>query len=223
MGPQYTKCTALLRKSSSRTLFRLFQHVPGKWNRRNPASMRVAGPFLRSVANVPVKNYIYGGEKFIYNTEKTCCHVMRKGDPANLYVPWNSETNETPMQLFPCFSITCPRTRPTQNSLPRNSPERAIVPFDNSVINPARPQYTKCTALFLNPSSRFCNPTEIFLCHPSKTTANTQTPRSRSPATCQPLARCPNGLSILVFHTPLCACVTHGVIVTHTCFSTNVQ
>jgi hypothetical protein len=56
----------------------LFQPVPENGTELNPASMRVAGVFFSLCSIVPLKNYTYGGEKFIYNTEKTCCHVLRK-------------------------------------------------------------------------------------------------------------------------------------------------
>jgi hypothetical protein len=52
------------------SLFRLFQPVPENGTERNPASMRVAGVFFSLCSIVPLKNYIYGWEKFISTQKK---------------------------------------------------------------------------------------------------------------------------------------------------------
>jgi hypothetical protein len=52
------------------SLFRLFQHVPETGTELNPASMRVAGVFFSLCSIVPLKYYIYGGEKFISTQKK---------------------------------------------------------------------------------------------------------------------------------------------------------
>jgi len=48
----------------------LFQPVPENGTELNPASMRVAGVFFSLCSIVPLKNYIYGGEKFISTQKK---------------------------------------------------------------------------------------------------------------------------------------------------------
>jgi hypothetical protein len=56
----------------------LFQPVPENGTELNPASMRVAGAFFSLCSIVPLKNYIYGGEKFISTQKKLVVTCWRK-------------------------------------------------------------------------------------------------------------------------------------------------
>ena len=140
-----------------------------EWNRAKPSIHAGCRGVFLSLFHCSIKKLYIRWGKIYLNTEKTCCHVLRKERISASCIFSGTMEHETwhavCIYMISLLFFFVPRRNkwPFFGTNPRFSEQTAIpghlitlLSLPLVLFSPSRPQYTQCTALFCTSSTTTC-------------------------------------------------------------------